>query len=149
VKTARLAGRLGSMAGMLRRCDASGPSSGFGMRAINVTISCLTRCLTATAVCPNVGHLQATDRPVLLQSEGNGVKKVKVRHFSVGSLLLNELMTLVMDFVQPRPIMKQKLYQVNFHTTLSGEGKPHCLHAHVGQKLFNKKCLRICKHVMS
>ncbi|KAL0049774.1 hypothetical protein WJX82_009675 [Trebouxia sp. C0006] len=55
------------------------------------------------------------------KSEGNGVKKVKVKHFSVGSLLINELMTLVMDFVQPRPTMKQKLYQVNFHTTLSGE----------------------------
>lgn len=31
-------------------------------------------------------------------------------------------MTAVMDFVRPRAIMKHKLYQVNFHTTLSGEG---------------------------
>ena len=136
--TARLAGRLGSMARVLRLCDASGPSSEFGMRAINVTISCLTRSVTVTAVCQNVGPLQATDRAVLWQSESNGVKKVKVKHFSVGSLLLNELMTLVMDFVQPRPIMKQKLYQVNFHTTLSGEGKPHCLHACASEKGFHQ-----------
>lgn len=149
MNNARLAGRLGSMAGVLRLCDVSGPSSGFGTRAINVTISCLTRCVTVTAVCPNGGLLQATDRAVLLQSEGDGVKKVKVKHFSVGSLLINELMTLVMDFVQPRPIMKQKLYQVNFHTTLSGEGKPHCLHASVSQKLFSQKCPCASKHVMS
>ena len=125
------------MPGVLNFSDTSGPSSEYGMRATSVTISCLTRCVTVTAVCPTVGHLQATDRAVLLQSEGNAVKKVKVKHFSVGSLLLNELMTLVMDFVQPRPIMKQKLYQVNFHTTLSGEGKPHCLHAEECEKLFN------------
>ena len=86
---------------------------------------------------------------MLSQSEGNGVKKVKVKHFSVGSLLINELMTLVMDFVQPRPTMKQKLYQVNFHTTLSGEGKSHCLHAFASQKLFNQKCPCACKHGMS
>jgi len=86
---------------------------------------------------------------VLSQSEGNGVKKVKVKHFSVGSLLINELMTLVMDFVQPRPIMKQELYQVNFHTTLSGEGKPHCSQASVSQKLFSQHCPCACKHVMS
>ncbi len=137
------------MAGVLRLCDASGPNSEFGMRAINVTISCLTRCVAVTAVCPNAGHLQATDRVVLLQSEGDGVKKVKVKHFSVGSLLINELMTLVMDFVQPRLIMKQKLYQVNFHTTLSGEGKPYCLQASVSQKLFKRKCPSACKHGMS
>lgn len=56
----------------------------------------------------------------MLQVEGQ-TKKVKVEQFSVGSLLLNELMTTVMDFVRPRAILRQKLYQVNFHTTLCGE----------------------------
>ncbi len=44
-----------------------------------------------------------------------------MKQFSVGSLLLNELMKLVMDHVTPKPVLKQKLYQVNFHTTMSGQ----------------------------
>ena len=57
-----------------------------------------------------------------MQSEGKAAKRLKVTTFSVGSVLLNELMVAVMDFVQSRNILKNKLYQVNFHTTLSGEG---------------------------
>lgn len=57
-----------------------------------------------------------------MQSEGKAAKRLKVTTFSVGSVLLNELMVAVMEFVQPRKILKDKLYQVNFHTTLSGEG---------------------------
>lgn len=55
------------------------------------------------------------------KGEAQAAKRIKVTQFSVGSVLLNELMAAVMDHVIPRDILKQKLYQVNFHTTLSGE----------------------------
>ena len=58
---------------------------------------------------------------MLKQGEAQAAKRIKVTQFSVGSVLLNELMAAVMDHVIPRDILKQKLYQVNFHTTLSGE----------------------------
>lgn len=34
---------------------------------------------------------------------------------------MNELMPAIMKAVHEKPILKEKLYQVNFHTTLSGE----------------------------
>ena len=46
--------------------------------------------------------------------------KVRVDTFPRGSLLMNELMDRVMGAVRPSPLLRQKLYQVNFHTTLSG-----------------------------
>lgn len=57
-----------------------------------------------------------------LQEEGKAAKRLKVTRFSVGSVLLNDLMVAVMEVVQPNKVLKDKLYQVNFHTTLSGEG---------------------------
>ena len=54
------------------------------------------------------------------QAEG-GTKRLKVTNFSVGSVLLNDLMVTLMEYVQSRSLLKDKLYQVNFHTTLSGE----------------------------
>lgn len=56
-----------------------------------------------------------------MQAEEKAAKRLKVTRFSVGSVLLNELMVAVMEFVQPRQVLKNKLYQVNFHTTLSGQ----------------------------
>lgn len=41
--------------------------------------------------------------------------------FPRGSKLTNELMDRVMAAVRPSPLLRQKLYQVNFHTTLSGQ----------------------------
>ena len=57
-----------------------------------------------------------------LQADEQQVKRLKVKTFSVGSVLLNDLMTAVMEHVIPNSTLKNKLYQVNFHTTLSGEG---------------------------
>lgn len=48
-------------------------------------------------------------------------KRVKLTTFTVGSVLMNELMPAIMESVHQKPILKEKLYQVNFHTTLSGE----------------------------
>lgn len=48
-------------------------------------------------------------------------KRVKLTQFTVGSVLMNELMPAIMKLVHETPVLKEKLYQVNFHTTLSGE----------------------------
>lgn len=48
-------------------------------------------------------------------------KRVKITEFTVGSVLMNELMPAIMKAAHENVILKEKLYQVNFHTTLSGE----------------------------
>lgn len=53
--------------------------------------------------------------------EKQAPKRVKVTQFTVGSVLMNELMPAIMKAAHEKPILKEKLYQVNFHTTLSGE----------------------------
>ena len=56
------------------------------------------------------------------QAEGEAkAHKVRVDTFPRGSKLTNELMDRVMAAVRPSPVLRQKLYQVNFHTTLSGQ----------------------------
>jgi len=56
-----------------------------------------------------------------VQAEGaTKSHKVRVDTFPRGSLLMNELMDRVMAAVRPNDLLRQKLYQVNFHTTLSG-----------------------------
>lgn len=47
-------------------------------------------------------------------------KKVRVDQFPVASKLINELMTILRQHVMSTEILKKKLFQVNFHTTLSG-----------------------------
>ncbi|CAL8460872.1 g403 [Coccomyxa elongata] len=47
-------------------------------------------------------------------------ERVRIDHFPVGSLLINELMKKLMEEVHEQPVLKTKLYQVNFHTTLTG-----------------------------
>lgn len=56
-----------------------------------------------------------------LQENGSEAKQIKVNSFPVGSRLLNELMSKLMAVVKLKPILRNKLYQTNFHTTLSGE----------------------------
>eukprot|EP00798_Chlamydomonas_sp_ICE-L_P025748 gene25748-11411_t len=55
-----------------------------------------------------------------------GVKKdaplrVVIESFPVASKLINELMALVMEQVREQSILKERLFQVNFHTSLIGE----------------------------
>ncbi|CAL5219364.1 g1183 [Coccomyxa viridis] len=48
--------------------------------------------------------------------------RVRVDQFPVGSKLINELMSTLMEEVKQHPtVLKEKLYQVNFHTTVSGQ----------------------------
>jgi len=47
-------------------------------------------------------------------------KKVRVDQFPVASKLINELMSILRQHVMSTEILKKKLFQVNFHTTLSG-----------------------------
>lgn len=46
---------------------------------------------------------------------------LRVENYPVASLLINELMPLLRQEVLQQPILKERLFQVNFHTTLSGE----------------------------
>ena len=48
-------------------------------------------------------------------------KQIQIETFPVGSQLLNELMAKLMAEVKGKPVLRTKLYQTNFHTTLSGE----------------------------
>lgn len=48
-------------------------------------------------------------------------KQVRVDVFPRGSKLMNQLMQILMVEVARVPVLKSKLYQANFHTTLSGE----------------------------
>ena len=41
--------------------------------------------------------------------------------FPRGTVLMNELMSRLMDAARRVPALREKLYQANFHTTLSGQ----------------------------
>ena len=41
--------------------------------------------------------------------------------FPRGTVLMNELMARLMDAAKRVPALREKLYQANFHTTLSGQ----------------------------
>lgn len=57
-----------------------------------------------------------------LQDESTGTsKRIKVESFPVASQLVNELMTRVLSAVSTSHILKSKLFQANFHTTLTGQ----------------------------
>ena len=48
-------------------------------------------------------------------------RRIRVEAFPVGSKLINELMPRVMEAVRSSETLRRKLFQANFHTTLSGE----------------------------
>lgn len=48
-------------------------------------------------------------------------ERIEVENFPVASLLVNELMPLVLEGIKASPVLKEGLFQVNYHTTLSGE----------------------------
>lgn len=57
-----------------------------------------------------------------MQVEGQSKpNQVRVDVFPRGSVLMNQLMRILMVEVARVPALKSKLYQANFHTTLSGE----------------------------
>ncbi|KAK9843560.1 hypothetical protein WJX84_000461 [Apatococcus fuscideae] len=55
------------------------------------------------------------------EKAGSEAKQIKVETFPVGTRLLNDLMAKLMVEIKQKPILRIKLYQTNFHTTLSGE----------------------------
>ena len=67
------------------------------------------------------------DRPhcqlaaALQEKAGSEAKQIKVESFPVGTKLLNALMAKLIGEIKQKPILRTKLYQTNFHTTLSGE----------------------------
>lgn len=48
-------------------------------------------------------------------------QRVRVDSFPVASLLVNELMQKLLVVVKKSPVLRKKLFQTNFHTTLSGQ----------------------------
>ena len=62
------------------------------------------------------------DCRVTRQAEGDKKpRRVRVDAFPRGTVLMNELMTRLMDATRRVPVLREKLYQANFHTTLSGQ----------------------------
>ncbi|GAX74243.1 hypothetical protein CEUSTIGMA_g1692.t1 [Chlamydomonas eustigma] len=55
------------------------------------------------------------------QKGSGGPARVEIKTFPVGSQLINELMPAVLEVCSRNPILKLSLFQVNFHTALSGE----------------------------
>lgn len=47
--------------------------------------------------------------------------RIRIDHFMAGSLLINQLMTAMMAAVRPSPVLRVKLFQLDYLTTLSGE----------------------------
>lgn len=47
--------------------------------------------------------------------------KIRMENFPAGSQLINQLMPAILEFVRGRPILRNKLFQVEFLTTTSGE----------------------------
>ena len=56
------------------------------------------------------------------QAEGEKKpRRVRVDAFPRGTVLMNELMGRLLDAARCVPALREKLYQANFHTTLSGQ----------------------------
>lgn len=47
--------------------------------------------------------------------------RIRIDHFPAGSRLMNALMAAMMDAVRPSPVLRGKLFQLDYLTTLSGE----------------------------
>ncbi|WMQ73998.1 MAG: tRNA/tmRNA (uracil-C(5))-methyltransferase [Sodalis sp.] len=47
--------------------------------------------------------------------------RIRIDHFMAGSALINTLMTEMMTAIRPEPVLRAKLFQINYLTTLSGE----------------------------
>ena len=66
-------------------------------------------------------HLSHKLLHALQEKAGSEAKQITVESFPVGTKLLNELMAKLMAEIKHEPVLRSKLYQTNFHTTLSGE----------------------------
>lgn len=58
---------------------------------------------------------------VMFQVGGHGAEKFRVDDFHVGSDLMNALMQAVIEGVRKSKVLAKKIFQANFHTTLSGQ----------------------------
>ncbi|MFT4464538.1 MAG: tRNA (uridine(54)-C5)-methyltransferase TrmA [Sodalis sp. (in: enterobacteria)] len=47
--------------------------------------------------------------------------RIRIDHFMAGSTLINTLMTEMMTAIRPEPVLRAKLFQIDYLTTLSGE----------------------------
>eukprot|EP00199_Chlamydomonas_sp_CCMP681_P002363 CAMPEP_0119105958 /NCGR_PEP_ID=MMETSP1180-20130426/3784_1 /TAXON_ID=3052 ORGANISM="Chlamydomonas cf sp, Strain CCMP681" /NCGR_SAMPLE_ID=MMETSP1180 /ASSEMBLY_ACC=CAM_ASM_000741 /LENGTH=406 /DNA_ID=CAMNT_0007091155 /DNA_START=60 /DNA_END=1276 /DNA_ORIENTATION=+ len=60
----------------------------------------------------------------VMYDSSSGIKpapRIRIDQFPVGSRLMNELMTVVREEANRAPAIRERLFQVNFHTALSGE----------------------------
>lgn len=48
-------------------------------------------------------------------------ERIRIDHFAAGSELVNRLMIAMMDALRPSPVLRRKLFQLDYLTTLSGE----------------------------
>ncbi|HEY0210973.1 tRNA (uridine(54)-C5)-methyltransferase TrmA [Acerihabitans sp.] len=48
-------------------------------------------------------------------------ERIRIDHFAAGGELMNRLMVAVMDALRPSPVLRRKLFQLDYLTTLSGE----------------------------
>ena len=58
---------------------------------------------------------------VMFQGGGHDQKRFRVDDFDVGSELLNRLMRKIIEGVRGNEVLSKKIFQANFHTTLSGQ----------------------------
>jgi len=58
---------------------------------------------------------------VMFKGGGRDAEKIRVDDFHVGSELVNELMRKVIEGVRKSKVLEKKIFQANFHTTLSGQ----------------------------
>lgn len=48
-------------------------------------------------------------------------KRIKIEQYPVANTMINHMMPVVMKHVSESKVLRFKLFQVNFHTTLSGQ----------------------------
>jgi tRNA (uracil-5-)-methyltransferase len=48
-------------------------------------------------------------------------RRTNILQYPIASKVINEMMPVVMDAVMQSDLLRRKLFQVNFHTTLSGQ----------------------------
>lgn len=87
-----------------------------------VTESVLTH---SVAQCPKILNEPCAESDLPVQATGGGKnqpwEKRRVDSFPVASQVINELMASLLANIKDQRILRQKLFQANFHSTLAGE----------------------------
>lgn len=81
-------------------------------------------------------------------------KRIKIQQYPIANALINHMMPVVMKHVSPCHVMRFKLFQVNFHTTLSGQAvvtmiyhkKLAKMESEWKEKAALLRCMPICCH---